>query len=78
MVSSAAQAKDIVRQCKFPPVGDRGQGSPFACFEFGLQTPAEYVKVANEGVLVIAQIETRGGIENIEEICQVEGIGQYP
>jgi 4-hydroxy-2-oxoheptanedioate aldolase len=74
MISTATQARDIVRLSKFPPVGIRGQGGPFACFAHGLGTPKEYVEQANERVMVIMQIETAEGVENIDEICSVDGV----
>ncbi|WRT63128.1 uncharacterized protein IL334_000031 [Kwoniella shivajii] len=74
MVSTANEARDIVHQSKFPPLGVRGQGGPFTCFEHGLSTPADYVRAANDSVLLMMQIETREGLQNIEEICQVDGV----
>lgn len=76
MVSTAEDAKAVVNQSKFPPLGARGQGSPFACFSHGFATPAEYVAHANEQILVMVQIETASAIENIDEICRVEGLGE--
>lgn len=77
MVNTAADAKSIVSMSKFPPVGIRGQGSAFACFEHGLATPAEYVREANQNTLVMLQIESLEGLKNVDEICQVEGVGNY-
>ncbi|KAK3697395.1 hypothetical protein LTR37_017457 [Vermiconidia calcicola] len=74
MVNTAADARSIVSFAKFPPVGVRGQGSSFACFELGLATPSEYVAKANESLLTMIQIESVEALENIDEICQVEGI----
>ena len=76
MINNAAQAQEAVSFAKFPPVGVRGQGGPFACYEFGFATPAEYVAAANELVVVIVQIETLEGLQNVDEICQVPGIGK--
>ena len=76
MINTAAQAREAVSFAKFPPVGARGQGGPFACFEFGLSTPAEYVAVANEQTVVMIQIETVEGLSNVDEICQVDGFGE--
>lgn len=39
-------------------------------------TSAEYLANANEGVLVLVQIETLEGLNNVEEICKVDGIGE--
>ncbi|KAH8895579.1 Phosphoenolpyruvate/pyruvate domain-containing protein [Thozetella sp. PMI_491] len=74
MVSSADEARSVVSWAKFPPIGSRGQGSPFACFELSIPTPAEYVATANEKLVTMVQIETAAAIENIEEICQVDGL----
>lgn len=74
MINTAEDARNLVSFAKFPPQGIRGQGGPFACFAHGLSTPAEYVAKANESLLTMVQIETRAGLQNIDEICQVDGI----
>jgi len=76
MISTAAEARSVVSFAKFPPVGVRGQGSPFACLEHGLATPSEYVAKANNNLITMVQIETVEGVKNIEEICQVDGVGE--
>src|SRR5207247_8603800 len=35
---------------------------------------AEYVKTANDNVLIVVQIETAEAVKNIEQILEVEGI----
>ena len=75
MVNSAADARSIVSSAKFPPIGIRGQGSAFACFEHGLATPSEYVAYANKNIITIVQIESVEGLQNVDEICRVDGIG---
>ena len=76
MINNAAQAKEAISFAKFPPRGVRGQGGPFACFEFGFATPAEYVAAANDLVVVLVQIETVEGLKNVDEICQTDGVGK--
>ena len=76
MINTAAEARSVVSFAKFPPVGVRGQGSPFACLEQGLATPSEYVAKANESLITMVQIETVAAVNNIEEICQVDGVGK--
>jgi 4-hydroxy-2-oxoheptanedioate aldolase len=73
MVNTAAQAQQVVDASRFPPAGVRGQGSPFSSMAFGITT-ADYVKQANDLVQVIIQIESREGLANIVEICQVDGV----
>lgn len=74
MISTPQEAEAVVRMCKFPPRGMRGCGSPFAPAYFG-QTVPEYLATANETTMVIVQIETPLGLQNVNEIAAVPGIG---
>lgn len=76
MVNNANDARSVVSSAKFPPIGVRGQGSAFSCFEMGFDTPAEYVAKANSSILTMIQIESAEGLANVDEICQVDGIGK--
>ena len=59
---------------KFPPAGVRGFGSPFAMYRFGLQSNTEYLQQANDGIVIVAQIETRQALDNVAAIAKVPGI----
>lgn len=72
-VNDAAEAAQVVASAKFPPQGVRGQGSAFPAIAHGLTTP-EYMKTANETIITMVQIETKAGVENVEEICAVPGV----
>lgn len=74
MVNTPAEAEFIVKASKFPPMGVRGQGSPFSSWSSSLTTP-EYVKMANENLLTIVQIETEEAVNNSEAIAAVPGVG---
>jgi 2-keto-3-deoxy-L-rhamnonate aldolase RhmA len=76
MVESEEQARLIAQSVKYPPVGKRGAAFGVAHDDFGLEsgTSAEKMVRANEQGLIIAQIETAAGIENVEKIAAVEGI----
>ncbi|KAK5170338.1 uncharacterized protein LTR77_004925 [Saxophila tyrrhenica] len=74
MVNTAEDARSVVSFSKFPPRGVRGQGSPFACFEHGLATPSEYVAAANDNIVNMVQIESVEALENLDDICAVQGI----
>ena len=73
MVESADQAAQIVSYMRYPPEGIRGVGA-------GLARAAQwnrednYLLKANSEMCLIAQIETRKGVENLEEIARVEGV----
>lgn len=72
MVETAAQARTAVAAAKYPPQGVRGY-----CFgrmnDWGSRFD-EYAATANNRVIVIAMIETKAGVENIDEILAVDGI----
>lgn len=72
-INNAEEARSIVQSSKFPPQGVRGQGSAFPAIGYGLTTP-EYMISANETLLTMIQIETRAGVENVDEIAAVPGV----
>jgi 4-hydroxy-2-oxoheptanedioate aldolase len=76
MVNTAEEAKYVVQCAKFPPIGIRGQGSPFASWTNSLSVP-EYVKSANANLLTIVQIETVQAVKNVDSIVNVEGVGEF-
>jgi len=71
-INTKEQAIQAVRACKYPPKGIRGCGPRRAAL-YGLRTK-EYLEVADEITMVIAQIETQEAVDNLEEILSVEGI----
>jgi 2-keto-3-deoxy-L-rhamnonate aldolase RhmA len=82
LVADAAQARMIAASAKYPPVGRRGVAFGIAHDDYRAGDLAESMRSANEQVLVIAQIETAGGVEEADAIAAVEGIdalwiGQY-
>ncbi|MFB9949675.1 HpcH/HpaI aldolase/citrate lyase family protein [Rhizobium puerariae] len=71
-VSTAAQAKAAVMATRYPPVGERGVG-PGRASAYGYRIP-DYLKAANESLVLSIQIETAEGFANVEEIVAVEGV----
>lgn len=77
LLYTAEDAHKLVQSAKFPPLGQRGYGSPFSMGMFDVQggmTGLEYLQQANEGLVTIVQIETREALENVEAIARVDGI----
>ncbi|KUI74446.1 4-hydroxy-2-oxo-heptane-1,7-dioate aldolase [Cytospora mali] len=72
-INNSEEARQIVQSSKFPPQGVRGQGSAFPAIGHGLNTP-EYMLSANQTIVTMIQIETRAGVENVEEISAVPGV----
>ncbi|CAA7268666.1 unnamed protein product [Cyclocybe aegerita] len=73
LVSTAEKAKEVVSDCRFPPLGRRGFGSPFTHGMWGVSA-ADYLKAANDTILVMVQIENKEAVENVSEIAAVDGI----
>lgn len=73
-VDDAAQAADIIRQVKYPPVGERGMAGGIAHDAYSAAPAAQYTPQANEELLVIVQIETAAGLRNREAILATPGV----
>jgi 2-keto-3-deoxy-L-rhamnonate aldolase RhmA len=74
MTSRREQADAIVRYSKFTPIGLRGFGTQTGQTDYKPLKAVEFMKEANEHTVIIAQIETREAIENIDAILSVDGI----
>lgn len=72
LVDSAETVRQAVAASKYPPQGVRGY-----CYSrmnnYGNDFD-RYAAEANEQTVVIAMIETKAGVDNIEEILAVEGL----
>lgn len=74
MVESAAQARTIVAAAKYPPLGRRGAAFTIAHDDYTGGDIVEKIQSANSQTLLIAQIETVAGLNNVNEIAAIEGI----
>ena len=71
-VSTAEQARQAVAAAKYPPMGVRGF-SFCRANNWGADFAAD-ARSANDETAVIVMIESKEGVENIEEIAAVNGI----
>ncbi len=74
MTSTKDQAEEIVRYSKYTPLGQRGFGNQIGQTDYRPLKTLDFMKEANEHTLIVAQIETREAIENVDSILSVEGI----
>jgi 2-keto-3-deoxy-L-rhamnonate aldolase RhmA len=74
MVESAEQARVIVDSAKYPPLGRRGAAFGMAHDDYSGGDIIEKMESANDEVLLIAQIETAQGVDNLDAIAAVDGI----
>ncbi len=72
-INSKQEAVDAVQALRYPPEGVRGVGASVAARRWGLPT-SEYLKVANNEIIAILQIENIEAVNNIGEILTVPGI----
>ena len=76
-VDNAEEARAIVREAKYPPIGNRGisgQGMHTGYKSYGARHGSEYAPWANANIIVCPAIATLEGLENVEAIAAVEGI----
>ncbi|KAI1846368.1 hypothetical protein JX265_011950 [Neoarthrinium moseri] len=74
MCHTPDDAKRIVSYCKYPPLGSRGYGPMYASHSIPGIKAGEYDSGADKGLMVAVQIESRSGVDNVEEIAKVEGL----
>ncbi len=71
-VHNSAQAREIVKHCKYAPTGDRGIGIGRA-HKYGLDFE-RYLEHANDEVAVILQAESCDAVNNIRDIANIRGV----
>lgn len=74
-VNNRAQAEIAVRAAKYPPQGLRGFGPRWVTTSGGDRLA--YTKMANDETLIVAQIETKEAVDNLEEVITTPGIDAY-
>ena len=70
LVNTAEEAALAVSACRYPPIGMRSSG-PIRAMHYG---GANYFTEANDEIVVMAMIETKEGLENLESICATPGL----
>lgn len=72
-VRSAEEVEALVSACRYPPEGTRGFG-PRRAGGYGGYVAAEFCRLANERVMVFAQIEHIDAVNDLEAILKVPGL----
>jgi 4-hydroxy-2-oxoheptanedioate aldolase len=73
MTKNAEDAKRAVASVHYPPVGVRGFG-PFMAQSRWQKNLSDYKEMADGNVACCLLVETKEGVENINEICAVPGV----
>ena len=71
-VQTAQEARSAVFQMRYPPHGARGMAMMHRASRYG--TAVDYLKDANSSLFLIAQIETKEALANMDDILAVDGV----
>ena len=71
-VESAEQARAAVAATRYPPRGIRGVSVSQRSNRFG--TAPDYLKLIDDNITVMVQIESRPGMEAVDAIAKVDGV----
>jgi len=72
LVNTTEDAERVVNFSKYPPMGSRGAG-PVRAAGYG-NNMADYIRTANEEILVGVQVETSQGLANADSIASTKGV----
>lgn len=70
LVNNAEEAAKAVAACRYPPVGMRSSG-PVRAAQYG---GPDYMTRANDEIIIMAMIETKEGLANLDAICATPGL----
>ena len=70
LINTAEDAAKAVAACRYPPVGMRSSG-PVRAVHYG---GSDYLAKANDEIVIMAMIETKEGLANLDAICATPGL----
>jgi 2-keto-3-deoxy-L-rhamnonate aldolase RhmA len=73
-VKTPAQARAVVDAAKYAPLGQRGVILGNANTGYQRVEGSEFLRRANENTTIICQIESREGLQNLDEIANTPGV----
>lgn len=71
-VCSRKEATDAVAYTRYPPLGVRGVAGVTRASRFG--RVKDYAKRAHEELCLLVQVETKDALDQLEDICAVDGV----
>jgi 2-keto-3-deoxy-L-rhamnonate aldolase RhmA len=73
-VHSVEQARRAVDALRFPPLGRRGFGLRSIVTDLRTMTAAEEIASCNRQLMIVLMIESREGLECVEDIAKIQGV----
>ena len=74
MVETADEVREIVKDCRYPPAGNRGACYLTRAAKYSAGFTGDYWEEANRRIMVVPLVESKTAVDNLEEIVQVEGV----
>jgi len=74
MVETADEVREIVKDCRYPPAGNRGACYLTRAAKYSAGFTGNYWEEANRSIMVVPLVESRTAVDNLEEIVQVDGV----
>jgi len=73
-VDTAEQAKAVVENCKYPPLGHRSVTGTLPQLDFAPVPPGEATRAVNDATLLVVMIETPRAVAEVEAVAATEGV----
>jgi 4-hydroxy-2-oxoheptanedioate aldolase len=76
-VNTVKECEKLVAAMKYPPLGNRGLGPVRSANYMMKMVQVDYVKFANDNVLVLPQIEDIAALKNLKKMAHTEGVDGF-
>lgn len=73
-IRSAAEAREMVKLVKFPPLGERSAGGALPHYQYRNFPITETNAAMNDATSLVVMLETVAALENVEEIIATGGV----
>jgi 2-keto-3-deoxy-L-rhamnonate aldolase RhmA len=73
-VDGPEHARQLVENCKYPPMGHRSLGGPMAQLGFRPYSRAESTALVNQATVLVMMLETPRAIEHADAIAAISGV----
>ena len=72
--SSKDEVRLVVERTKYAPEGNRGYSASQRSANYSMMNPKEYARMSNAETHVVVYCETKGALDNLDEMLSVEGV----
>ncbi|MET4695615.1 HpcH/HpaI aldolase family protein [Endozoicomonas lisbonensis] len=73
MINTVSEARELIKYCKYPPLGNRSLG-PAGAIHLSGESMQTYFARANQETLAVAMVETNEAIAVLDDLLSLEGM----